>query len=78
MHDYYENRLSEKSRKLFERHMAVCPMCRTSLAEYVKTIELGQALFDQSSRELIFVDSPRELIDAIIDVNRSQAEDDDG
>jgi len=64
--DYHEERLPEADRVLFERHMRVCPMCRTSLKTYLKTIEMEKCLFPNSVRNEQFKDAPQELIDAIL------------
>jgi len=64
--DYSDNRLTPSQIKLFERHMKLCPMCKTAFKSYLKTIELGQAICkcDQS-----FIDAPQELINAILEVS---------
>ena len=69
--DYLEDRLSQKQRSLFERHMKVCPMCRTSLNSYLKVIEMGQVICAEDEKDLVFTAAPQELIDAIIDVSKS-------
>ncbi len=66
--DYVDGRLNEKQLKLFNRHMANCPFCRTSLAAYVKAIEMGQAVFAEHEKDEAFARAPQELIDAILDV----------
>lgn len=66
--DYVEGRLSEDQLKLFNRHMTICPFCRTSLAAYVQTIEMGKAVCAEGEKDEAFQRAPQELIDAIIDV----------
>ncbi|MEP0392935.1 MAG: zf-HC2 domain-containing protein [Erythrobacter sp.] len=66
--DYVEGRLTEKQLKLFDHHMAVCPFCRTSLAAYVKTIKMGQAVCAEDEKDHLFDRAPQQLIDAILDV----------
>jgi len=66
--DYVEGRLTKKQLKLFDRHMAVCPFCRTSLAAYLKAMEMGQAVYAEDEKNETFDRAPQELIDAILDV----------
>ena len=66
--NYVEGRLTDRQLKLFNRHMAVCPFCRTSLAVYLKAIEMGQEVCAQDEKDQIFDRAPQELIDAIWDV----------
>ena len=39
--DYLENTLPEKQRKVFERHLSICPECIDYLEHYKQTIELA-------------------------------------
>jgi predicted anti-sigma-YlaC factor YlaD len=68
--DYLEDRLTSDQKRLFERHMKVCPMCRTSLKSYLKVIEMGQAVCAEDEKDEAFTAAPQELIDAIIDVSK--------
>ncbi len=68
--DYLEDRLTAEQKKLFQRHMKVCPMCRASLHSYLKVIEMGQAVCAEDDKDHVFDAAPQELIDAIIDVAR--------
>jgi hypothetical protein len=65
MSDYAEHRLSSPIQKRFDFHLTVCPMCRSSLASYMKTIELSKA-----AASLDYADDPdtppQELIDAVL------------
>ena len=45
--DYHEGTLAEPSRRRFERHLAMCGLCRASYRGYVRSIELGQRLVRQ-------------------------------
>ena len=45
MFAYHEGDLSDRERDVFEFHMEICPMCKTSLDGYRRSIELGQQLF---------------------------------
>ena len=42
--EYYEGRLSDAQRNVFEFHMRLCPMCRTYLNSYARSVELGRGL----------------------------------
>jgi hypothetical protein len=66
--DYVEDRLTDAQLTLFNRHMAVCPFCRTSLAAYIKAVEMGQSACAEDEKDQIFDRAPQELIDAILDV----------
>jgi len=67
--NYTEDHLTAAQLELFERHMKVCPMCRTTFTSYLKVIELGQAICKEDERNQSFSDAPQELIDAIIDTS---------
>ena len=66
--DYVEGRLTEQQLKLFNRHMAVCPDCRTSLAAYLKAVEMGKAVCAEDEKDHIFDRAPQALIEAILNV----------
>jgi len=70
--DYVEGRLSDEQLKLFNRHMSVCPFCRTSLASYVLATKMGQAVCAEEEMDETFEQAPQELIDAIIDITRDK------
>lgn len=63
--DYTENRLDASARKPFDFHMSVCPMCRSSLSSYLKTIELSKAATAQE-RDDDAVNAPPDLVNAIL------------
>ncbi len=65
---YHENRLAQDQRDLFERHMRLCPMCRTSFTGYLKTIEMGKKICSKQTADTIFADAPRELIETILKI----------
>lgn len=71
--DYIEDLLSTKQRSLFEGHMKVCPMCRTSLNSYLKVIEMGQAVCAEDEKDQIFTAAPQELIDSIIETQQNRS-----
>jgi hypothetical protein len=49
--DHYEGELGERQRRLFERHMAMCPPCRVSWESYRKAVALGQRLFADEEKD---------------------------
>jgi anti-sigma factor RsiW len=49
--DHYEGELDDRRRRLFERHMAMCPPCRVSWESYRKAVALGQRLFSDEQRD---------------------------
>lgn len=61
MLDYHDGSLPEAQRELFERHMKLCGQCRASLRGYVRSIELGQKLFETEQGPL-----PDEVPDHIV------------
>ncbi len=61
--DYYEGRLSERERKQFEMHLAMCPMCRVHFDGYVRAIELGRKVFEEDETP---DEMPPELAGAIL------------
>jgi len=63
--DYTENRLDPAVRRRFDFHMSVCPMCRTHLAAYLKTIELSNRAF-APERAGEPVEAPQELVNAVL------------
>lgn len=66
--DYVEGKLAPVQRKRFDRHMAVCPFCRTSLAAYIKAINMGQKVCAEDEQDDVFDRAPQELINAILGV----------
>lgn len=64
--DYTEDRLPPSQRKPFDFHMSVCPMCRASLASYLKTIELSKAAYTGDITNA-GANAPQDLIDAILE-----------
>lgn len=49
--DHFEGQLGPGERRLFERHMAMCPPCRVSWESYVKAVALGRKLFAEAERD---------------------------
>lgn len=66
--DYSECLLTEKQVKLFDRHMRLCPICRTFMETYVATYKAGKAFFPYSDEELP-QSVPEDLLVAIRDVS---------
>lgn len=78
--DYTEDRLDASARKPFDFHMSVCPMCRASLASYLKTIDLSNAALVQESGDDA-VEATPDLINAILaatDLSENDQTNDDG
>ena len=71
--DYTEDLLTPKQKKLFERHMKVCPMCRNFLKTYVAAFKAGKATFPDSDR-VVPATVPQDLLDAIVDVSSGEEE----
>lgn len=69
--DYHEGTLAEPSRRRFERHLAMCGLCRASYRGYVRSIELGQRLFEGETGPLP-EDVPPELVSAVISAMRDR------
>jgi len=67
--DHYEGQLSARQRRLFERHMEMCPPCRVSWGSYVKAVALGQRLFADDEREAPAPVDQR-LVDAVLAARR--------
>lgn len=63
--DYTENRLDPAVRRRFDFHMSVCPMCRTHLAAYLRTIELSHRAFAPERADEP-VEAPQELVNAVL------------
>ncbi len=67
--DHYEGQLSERERRRFERHMAMCPPCRVSWRSYVKAVALGRRLFaDEAADDPAPVDE--DLVAAVLAARR--------
>lgn len=69
--DYLEGALSERQRKLFDWHMAICPMCKVHFETYCSAIKLSKASFDEADADAPS-DAPKELINAILAARRSR------
>ena len=65
IHDYQDDSLTPRERKVFDFHMALCPMCRVYFANYLRTIELGQNVC-ATDAEAQVEDLPDDLVSAIL------------
>jgi hypothetical protein len=70
-YDYYEGDLSPRQRRIFELHLAQCPMCRAHFAGYLLAIQMGQRLFAREERDRP-PDVPEELVQAILAARASE------
>lgn len=62
--DYYEVTLPEPQRVLFEGHLRLCSQCRASLNGYIRSIQLGQRLFETDEGPLPD-DVPEHIVSAV-------------
>lgn len=69
--DYHEGTLAEPSRKRFERHLAMCGLCRASYQGYVRSIEIGKRLFETETGPLP-EEVPSELVGAVVSAMRAK------
>ncbi len=68
--DYHEDNLPPRQRRVFERHMAMCPPCRVSFEHYRKAIALGRGVCAEAEREAP-APVPEDLVAAILAARRS-------
>lgn len=66
MAEYLAGELPGPSRAAFDRHLALCPNCRTYLAGYKDTVTLGKAAFDDEEAA-VPPSVPEQLVKAILD-----------
>ena len=64
--DHLESRLPKAQQARFESHLRICRPCRDYLAAYLRTVEIGKAVFDNSVAPLPD-DVPEDLVKAILD-----------
>jgi len=69
--DYHDGTLAEPSRVRFERHLAMCGLCRASYQGYVRSIEIGKRLFETATGPLP-EEVPSELVGAVISAMRAR------
>ncbi len=63
---YIENELPPDRKAEFERHLAVCPSCRTYIQTYRDAIILEKRSFHDSA-EALSAEAPEELVAAILE-----------
>ena len=68
--DYLNEDLPDDVRAAFDRHLALCPNCRTYLANYEDTIKLGKAAFADGDAA-VPASVPEQLVKAILDARGS-------
>jgi anti-sigma factor RsiW len=68
--DYVDGVLPERSRRVFENHLRICPMCRAYLDGYRRTMALGRAALGAAS-EPVPADVPDDLVKAILAARRA-------
>ena len=60
--DYLDDRLEPKSRRRFERHINMCPPCRSYLTAYRRSVALSKS----SGEDAAAPKMPKELLQAIL------------
>lgn len=69
--DYIDGALTPKQMRVFDVHMALCPMCKAHFETYLTTYKMGQQALGQTD-EKVPADMPEELIAAILDTVKSK------
>ena len=64
VHDAHDGVLPDRTRRRFERHMALCPMCRAHFESYVRAVALGRKICETD--DALPDDLPEELVGAIL------------
>lgn len=64
--DYLSGDLSADLRRTFEEHLVICESCRTYLADYQATVELGRRAFEDEDASAEAAGVPEELLKAIL------------
>jgi anti-sigma factor RsiW len=64
--DYLSGELPAATRAEFDRHLGICPNCRTYLASYESTGDLGRRAFEDQDAD-VPPDVPPDLIRAILE-----------
>lgn len=68
---YLEGGLSNKQRRVFEFHLAVCTECRDYLAAYKAAMTVTRDALDTQSAETL-ANVPEDLVAAVLAANTSQ------
>ncbi len=63
--DYLEERLTPREKWVFELHLKMCRECRSYLAAYRRSIEMGQRVF-REPESAVPGDVPEDLVRAIL------------
>lgn len=63
--DYAEGRLKPSQSRRFQFHLSICPMCRSHLSAYERTIELSKGASSDDKLEKL-MNPPEHLIEAIV------------
>ena len=64
--EYVDEVIPIERRKIFERHLAICPDCTAYLASYRRTIEMTRASADVDVKAIV-EGMPEELVVAIVE-----------
>jgi anti-sigma factor RsiW len=62
--DYLAGELDSNTRRVFEHHLSICPNCVQYVADYERTVALGQRAYDDA--EALAHDVPEGLVTAIL------------
>jgi anti-sigma factor RsiW len=62
---YLSGELPPETRAIFDHHLSICPNCRTYLASYSATKELGRRAFEVADAQ-VPADVPDDLVQAIL------------
>jgi len=66
IYDFVEGNLTRRQRAVFGMHLRMCPECRAYLAAYRKSVELGQAAFNDPDAQ-VPESMPETLVAAILE-----------
>lgn len=72
--DYFEDRLAPAPKRVFERHMKMCPECRDYLEAYRHAVEVGKTVFKQA-RDMTPAEVPEDLVTAILAARSAERDD---
>ncbi len=65
--DYYDDNLSAKQRRTFERHLKICPHCQDYIKAYNESRKLGALSMEEIYNDDLPEDMPEELLQAILE-----------
>ena len=72
--DYLDNTLPEAQRKVFTRHLTICPECRDYIEHYTQTIQLASKA-EEYTRFGNAGDPPKDLLTAILEAQKAAKQD---